>query len=178
MNPSDLDLARRAATGERDAFQALLERHYDLLYRLAYRFFGNVAEAEDVTHEICLGLASKIGGFQGRSQFTTWLYRVAINACRDHARRENNIKKFAGAAAAFAEQRASDWQDTEHKVTWLHEAIGSLDPSMKETVLLVVVEELSHRQAAEILGIAESTVSWRMYEAKKRLKAMVESANG
>jgi len=177
MNPSDLDLARKAANGERDAFQPLLERHYDMLYRLAYRFFGSVAEAEDVTHEICLGLASRIGGFQGRSQFTTWLYRVAINACRDHARRESNARKFAGASAAFAEMQAADWQDTENKVAWLHEAIATLDPAMKETVLLVVAEDLSHRQAAEILGIAETTVSWRMHEARKRLKAMVESAN-
>ena len=178
MNPSDLDLAQRAANGERDAFQALLERHYDLLYRLTYRFFGNVAEAEDVTHEICLGLASKIGGFQGRSQFTTWLYRVAINACRDHARRQRNVIRLAGASVAFAELQAADWKDSESRVNWLHEAIETLDSTMKETVLLVVAENLSHRQAAEILGIAESTVSWRMHEAKKRLKAMVESTNG
>jgi RNA polymerase sigma-70 factor (ECF subfamily) len=68
MGTDDLELARRAASGERDAFQQLLERHYDLLYRLAYRFFGNSADAEDVAQEICLALAGRIGAFGGRSR--------------------------------------------------------------------------------------------------------------
>lgn len=178
MNPSDLDLAQRAANGERDAFRELLERHYDMLYRLAYRFFGNVTDAEDVTHEICLSLASKIGGFQGRSRLSTWLYQVAINACRDHARRQSNIRKFAGASMVFAEHQAADWEDTDRKVKWLYGAIGSLDLPIKETVLLVLTEELSHREAAEILGVAETTVSWRMHKAKKHLRVLAESADG
>ena len=74
--------------------------------------------------------------------------------------------------------QAADWKDTANKVAWLHEAIGALDPTMKETVLLVVAEELSHREAAEILGVAEKTVSWRMHEARKHLKGMLESADG
>ena len=128
MGPSDLDLARRAGAGERDAFQQLLERHYDLIYRLGYRFFGNSADAEDVAQEICLALAGKIGAFEGRSRFSTWLYRVAVNACRDHARRQANIRALQGASVAFAEHQRADWADSEGKVRWLYEAIGTLDP--------------------------------------------------
>jgi RNA polymerase sigma-70 factor (ECF subfamily) len=178
MSASDLDLAQRAANGDRDAFRELLERHYDLLYRLAYRFFGNVADAEDVVQEICLSLASRIGGFEGRSQFSTWLYRVAINACRDHARRQTNIRVLESASAALAECQASDLQDSERKVRWLYDAIAGLDASLRETVLLILGEELTHREAAEVLGIAETTVSWRMHEVRKRLKLLVVSADG
>jgi RNA polymerase sigma-70 factor, ECF subfamily len=178
MALSDLDLARRAARGERDAFRELLERHYDLLYRLAYRFFSNASDAEDLAQEICLGLASKIAGFQGRSSFKTWLYRVAINACCDHERRQRSINVLELNSATLVQQQAADQEDNERKVSWLYEAIGTLEVTLKETVLLVLAEELSHREAAEILGVAESTVSWRMHEARKRLKALMESADG
>ena len=177
MGPSDLDLARRAGAGERDAFQQLLERHYDLIYRLGYRFFGNAADAEDVAQELCLALAGKIGAFAGRSRFSTWLYRVAINACRDHARRQANIRALQGASVAFAEHQRADWADSEGKVRWLYEAIGTLDPALQETALLVLAEELSHREAGEVLGIAEATVSWRMHKVKERLKALAESCH-
>lgn len=177
MGPSDLDLARRAAAGERDAFQRLLERHYDLLYRLAYRFFGNCADAEDVAQEICLALAGKIAGFEGRSRFSTWLYRVAVNACRDHARRQANIRALQGASVAFAEHQRADWADSEVRVRWLYEAIATLDQALQETALLVLAEDMSHRDAGRVLGIAEATVSWRMHKVKERLKALAESCH-
>jgi RNA polymerase sigma-70 factor (ECF subfamily) len=178
MAPSDLELAERAAKGEREAFRQLLERHYALIYRLSYRFFGNMADAEDITQEICLGLAAKIIKFEGRSRFSTWLYTVAINACRDHERRRRKIKSLEETSMICTAHRMADFEDSEIKEKWLYEAINSLEVQLKETVLLVLAEELSHREAAEILGIAESTVSWRMHEARKRLKALVESAHG
>jgi RNA polymerase sigma-70 factor (ECF subfamily) len=177
MGTDDLELARRAASGERNAFQQLLERHYDLLYRLAYRFFGNSADAEDVAQEICLALAGRIGAFGGRSRFSTWLFRVAVNACRDHARRQASIRALHGASLAFAEHQRADWADSEGKVRWLYEAIGTLDHTLRETALLVLTEELSHRDAGEVLGIAEATVSWRMHKVKKQLKALAESCH-
>ena len=178
MSPSDPELAQRAASGERDAFREILERHYGLLYRLSYRFFGNVQDAEDVTQEICLSLASRIAGFEGRSRFSTWLYQVAINACRDHQRRLKSLRRLDGASAQLTAEGADDAQDTATRLSWLHSAIQALEAPLKETVLLVVDEELSHRDAAEILGVAETTVSWRMHEVKKRLKALLESADG
>jgi RNA polymerase sigma-70 factor (ECF subfamily) len=177
MGPSDLELARRAAAGDRDAFRQLLERHYDLLYRLAYRFFGTSEDAEDVAQEICLALAGKVGAFEGRSRFSTWLYRVAVNACRDHARRQASIRTLQGVSVAFAESQRADWADSEGKVRWLYEAIGTLDPALRETALLVLTEEMNHRDAAEVLGIAEATVSWRMHKVKERLKALAESCH-
>jgi RNA polymerase sigma-70 factor (ECF subfamily) len=177
MGSSDIDLARRAAAGDSGAFRELLERHYDLLYRLAYRFFGNRADAEDVAQDVCLALAVRIRGFEGKSRLSTWLYRVAVNACRDHARRQANIRALHGASAAFVEHQRADWADSEGKVRWLYEAIGALDPSLQETALLVLTEDLNHRDAGEVLGVAEATVSWRMHKVKERLKALAESCH-
>ena len=75
---------------------------------------------------------------------------------------------------AFADHRDADWADSEDKVKWLYQAMDGLDPALKETALLVLTEDMSHAEAGEVLGIAESTVSWRMHEAKKRLKKMAK----
>ena len=74
---------------------------------------------------------------------------------------------------AFAAHDAADWADGVARQDWLKAALARLDDALRETALLVVGEELSHAEAAEILGIAEKTVSWRMHEVRKRLKSMV-----
>lgn len=172
MSDSDETLVDRARDGDRVAFRLLLERHYPLIYRLAYRFLGSAAEAEDIAQEVCAGLARKLAGFRGGGRFTTWLYTVILNACRDHGRRQRTLAEMQGAYIAFSEQRHADWADTGARVAWLYQAIDRLDGALKETALLVLAEELSHAEAAAVLGVKESTVSWRMHEAKKRLKAM------
>ena len=178
MSVSDLDLALRAKDGDERAFQLLLERHYGTLYRVGYRFFGNAAEAEDVAQEVAMTLAHRIGSFRGDSRFTTWLYRVAVNACRDHARRQKSARELQSSYMAFAEHRAADWEDSDVKVRWLYRALDVLESALKETALLVLAEDMSHAEAGEVLGIAESTVSWRMHEVKKRLKTMARQPDG
>ena len=109
---SDVELALRARDGEREAFGLLLERHYDLVYRVARRFAGNAADAEDIAQDVCVGLAGKLKSFRGEARFTTWLYRVALNACRDHMRRQGRVRQLQqGFALAEAESRA-DWADS------------------------------------------------------------------
>lgn len=173
MQASDLDLALRAKTGDGTAFRLLLERHYDMIFRLARRLLGSAVEAEDVAQEICLGLADRIASFRGDSRFSTWLYRVAVNACRDHRRKQASRARIQADYVSFAAHDAADWADGTARQDWLKAALARLDEALRETALLVVGEELSHAEAAEILGIAETTVSWRMHEVRKRLKSMV-----
>ena len=178
MDVTDHDLALRARTGDRAAFRLLLERPYGLLYRVAYRFFGNAAEAEDVAQDIALGLASRIGGFRGESRFTTWVYQVALNACRDHARRRASSARMQAGFADVSAARAADWADSEARVAWLYRALDGLEASLKETALLVLAENLSHAEAGSVLGVKENTVSWRMHEVRKRLKTMARHDDG
>ena len=177
MLDADQELAARAAAGEVAAFRQLLDRHYGLLYRVAYRFLGSAADAEDVAQEIALSLATRIGQFRGESRFTTWLYRVAVNACRDQARRQASARHAHAAYAAAEQGWKGDWADSDRRMQWLYRAIDRLDPALKETVLLVVAEDLSHAEAGEILGVKEKTVSWRMHEVRKRLKVMASTTD-
>lgn len=177
MSVSDLDLVRLAQGGDRRAFQQLLERHYAMLFRLAYRFCGNRADAEDIAQETAVKLAENIRHFHAKSRFTTWAYRIAVNVCRDHGRRQASASRLQSAFVEADENRRADWADSDARTRWLYRALDGLDPAMKETALLVIAEDMSHAQAGEILGVKEATVSWRMHEIRKRLKLMARTSD-
>lgn len=177
MTWDDGDLALRAAGGDAAAFRHLLEQHYALIFRVAYRFLGSRAEAEDLAQDVAIGLAAKIRQFRGTSRFSTWLYRVVVNACRDRVRKEAGIGRAQAAFVAVQEARLADWADSEARLRWLYGALAQLEPALQETALLVLAEDLNHAEAGEVLGVAESTVSWRMHAVRKKLKAMASEAH-
>ena len=177
MTDDDRELVKRACAGNRAAFQRLLERHYDTAYRYAFRFTRNVEDAEDIAQDVCLGLAHKLRSFRGKSQFTTWLYRVVVNACRDHARKQKSSQTLQANYAVFREHDEADQRHDADRHDWLNQAVALLEPKLRETAILVLAEDLSHSEAASALGCAESTVSWRMHEIRKKLKTMVETIN-
>ncbi len=171
---ADERLALSAANGDGEAFGELLERHYGLIFRLSQRLMGDRAEAEDLAQDVCVGLAKKIRSFRGEARFTTWLYQVVLNTGRDAMRRrasrgavqrdfvEVDALRRAGDAA-----RASEAE-------WLRGALGCLKDDLRETAILVLDQELTHAQAGEVLGISENTVSWRLHEVRKALRAHAE----
>ncbi|MFV2092967.1 MAG: RNA polymerase sigma factor [Hyphomicrobiales bacterium] len=171
----DLDLANRAARGDAAAFGTLLERHYDLIYRFAFRFLGSRQDAEDLTQEICVSLAAKLASFRGTSALTTWLYKVTLNSARDFHRRAvtRAAKNVAfGEHAALTRDAATDHSS---RAGWMYDALATLSDDLRETTLLVVAEGLNHAEAARVLGVAEKTVSWRLHEARKKLSSLVSS---
>ncbi|MGE0008881.1 MAG: RNA polymerase sigma factor [Parvibaculaceae bacterium] len=172
MSASDLDLVRLAQDGDRAAFRLLLERHYGMLFRVAYRFLGSRTEAEDAAQEMAMTLAQKIGGFAGRSRFSTWAYQIALNHCRDHARRRKSLARVQASFIEVDAHRSADWADSDRRVRWLYQAIGRLKPDLRETALLVLAEDLSHAEAGEVLGVKAATVSWRMHEVRRHLSQM------
>lgn len=174
MKTSDESLARAAAEGDPQAFSHLLERHYDTLFRLAFRLTGVRAEAEDLTQDVCAALPARLAGFRGEARFTTWLWRVAVNAAHDRRRRAAaHARKAEGWGEWEQGRRAAD-RDAAEAADWLAEAMRALPEDLRDTLALVL-DEATHEQAAEVLGISPGTVSWRISEAKKRLRALRET---
>src|SRR3954464_6949511 len=87
----DSTLAAAAAQGDREAFAALLERHYARIHGLAWRLTGSRADADDIAQDVCCALVEKIGSFRGEAKFSTWLVGVTFNACRDFQRRRRSF---------------------------------------------------------------------------------------
>ncbi|RYH09104.1 RNA polymerase sigma factor [Tropicimonas sp. IMCC6043] len=174
MTTDDEALARAAAGGDRDAFAALLARHYDRLFAFAFRLIGQRAEAEDLTQDICLALPAKLASFRGEARFTTWLYRVAVNAAHDRRRRVASHAKAADGWGDWEIARRAADAETQEAVGWLEQAMSRLKPDLRETAVLILAEELTQAEAARVLGISEGTVAWRMSEVKKALRALAE----
>lgn len=165
----DADLLVGALAGSCDAFEALLRRHYDRIHGLAWQLTGSRADADDVAQDVCCVLAEKLGSFQGRAKFTTWLCGIVFNACRDLRRRRRSLRGLTERFAVMASlSRGPDGRDL-HDAMWIKSAIARLKPVYRETVVLVVGQQLTHAEAAEILGVAEATVSWRMHEVRRQL---------
>jgi RNA polymerase sigma-70 factor (ECF subfamily) len=164
-----------AQQGDRVAFQKLLESNYEMIYQVAYRFTGQCEDAEDITQEVCVGLASKIHAYRGEAKFKTWLYTIIVNACLDgHRKRERQYAQLADYLEYEAHDRAVS-DDNAQQVAWLYRELARLKEPFKETAFLVLAEDLSHADVGKILGCSESTISWRMHEIRHKLKALMES---
>ena len=168
---TDEALVARACAGDREAFGALIERHYDRIYRIGARVLNNDGAAEDLAQEVCIALAGKIASFRGASRFSTWLYRVVVNAAVDAMRRDGARQRSErDYAETTARARRGDAARTEES-TWLRQTLRRLPDDLRVTVVLVIDEGLQHAEAGEVLGVSEATVSWRMHQVRKRLRA-------
>lgn len=169
-------LVAAAVGGDRGAFAALLERHYDRIHGLAWQLTGKREDAEDVAQEVCCALADRIGGFRGEAKFSTWLCGIVVNACRDLKRRRRSFAGLTDRLAVLAGlSRGPDGRDL-HDLMWVKSAVSRLPVAYREAVVLVAGQQLSHAEAAAILGVAEATVSWRLHEARRRLAGEAGSA--
>ena len=177
MKTSDEALARAAAGGDAQAFSALITRHYDRVFRLSFRLTGARAEAEDLTQDICAALPAKMRAFRGDSRFTTWLYRVVVNAASDRRRRAATHARAADGWGESEINRRAEIAEKAEVIDWLTTAMRALPEDLRDTVALVL-DDVTHADAAEVLGVSEGTISWRMSEVKKRLRALKEADHG
>ena len=174
IKTSDNELAVRASDGDRQAYGLLLERHYDRIFRIALRFTGLREDAEDVTQEVCMSLANKLQSFRGEASFTTWLYRVVVNRVRDVQRKQITAERFHKEFGEVDELRREEAKAQALEFEWLYEMLNGLSDDLRETAILVTAEGLSHAQAGDILGVKETTISWRMHELKKQLRQIAK----
>ncbi|MCK3779599.1 RNA polymerase sigma factor [Ensifer sesbaniae] len=169
----DAELVEKAVNGDRQAFGQLVERHYDFVHAVAWRWSGDVSDADDIAQEVCLRLGSAIRGFRGTSRFRTWLYTLTLNAARDHRRRQarddRRLQAYASEQVTIAQPQDPD--EEQREALWA--AVRELPEKQCDAVLLVYAEGLSHAAAADALGCSEATISWHVHEARKRLKTVL-----
>jgi len=165
----------RAQAGDRRAFERLLSAYYDRIYRMAYHFSGNRTDAADITQEVCLRLATRLEGFRGDSSFASWLYRITLNCYRDYCKKSSTQRNLDNAYMEYDALDKAGQADSNRQVAQLYRMLAGLGDELRETALLVVAQQLSHADAGAVLGVAESTISWRMHEVRKQLKQQMEA---
>jgi RNA polymerase sigma factor (sigma-70 family) len=170
---SDSSLVRKAIGGDRRAFNDLVERHYDFIFRVACKWLGRRQDAEDIAQDVCIKLATAIKSFDGRSAFTSWLYRVTLNVVRDNQRSSARRGKYHDRLAEVHPEDAPPEQEDATAARELWAAVRLLPNQQRDAVMLVYAEEKSHAEAGEIMGCKEATVSWHIHEAKKTLRGLL-----
>ena len=172
-------LIEAAQDGDRAAFEQLLELRYDSIYRFAFGWSGNPTDAEDIAQLACIKLARGVKQFQFGSAFSTWLYRLVINCARDWQRQQ---LKQGGQFNKLAGGMANDpvTEDSSEASVFLRQVLQMVDQfgkEYKETLILVFGEGLSHSEAAVVLKVKESTISWRIHRIRKKL-SLLDSEEG
>ena len=167
----ETQLIEQAQGGDRGAFEALLRTHYDMMYRIAYKWCGNKADAEDITQNACIKLARSIDTFRFQSAFLTWLYPLVINSAKDWAKARAQPTTDLDAETGHAEAPVAEERVY---VSQVMAYVRTLPDREKEALYLVVSEGLTHREAALAMNCKESTVSWYIHEARKKLQSFQE----
>jgi RNA polymerase sigma-70 factor (ECF subfamily) len=167
----DTRLVAAAIAGDRDAFAELLRLHYDRIHGLAWQLTGSRADADDIAQDVCCILAEKLASFRGEAKFTTWLCGITVNAARDLKRRRRSFSGLTDRLAVLTGlASAPDGRDLYDGI-WMKSAIARLKPAFRDAAILVAGQQLTHKEAADILGVAEATISWRMHEVRRLLAA-------
>lgn len=171
------DLVREAAGGCSAAFAALIDANYERIYAMAWRWAGSSVDAEDIAQDVCIKLGKAIRSFRGDAAFTTWLYRITYNAAIDHLRARQRMQATEPAQILkLIDEPGKTNPESDLIDAQLWDQVRALPPQQRDTVLLVYAQDLSHREAACILGCSEKTVSWHLHEARKKLKSTLEVA--
>jgi RNA polymerase sigma-70 factor (ECF subfamily) len=178
--PTDRELVESSRLGDTKSFGTLMRRHQRRVYRLALHLVRNAAEAEDVTQETFVRAYGALDRFDGRSEPFTWIYRIAVNLSLNAIRsRKPSLRSTTPddprIEGLLVEQRTSIGNperasgDKELALA-LYDGIDSLSEVLRTTLLLVVMDGVSHAEASQVLGCSEGTVAWRVHEARRKLR--------
>ena len=167
--------------GDRDAFRLLFEAYKDKVFSIAvYSIGGDRSVADDVTQQIFLKLFTAIRQFRGDSEFTTWLYRLVVNACLDEKRRRRRLLPWGETVAMSnpAEKKPQEKQYARLEVAEaVREAIGELKPKFRLPILLKYIEGLSYEEIASVMNCSKGTVASRLNRGHSQLAKRLSHLN-
>lgn len=169
--------------GDRDAFRLLFETYQEKVYSISlYYFKGDEACAKDVAQQVFLKLMTKIEQFRGGSEFTTWLYRLVVNACLDEQRKRRRFLPFGDGFEMGKHGAEKEAQEERYARIELADsvkaAICELKPKLRLPILLKYVEGLSYEEMAEVLNCSKGTIASRMNRGHKILARRLSHLRG
>ena len=179
-NTADEDhaLVKRLRSGDDFALNEIMHRYKERVYRLSWRYVGNEDAALDVTQETFTKLYFNIDKYDPAYKFSTWVFQIAVNLCRDYLRKNKNHVRNVS-FEALSENGHGDWQRSDENIeaaflsrqqlTLLRREIDLLPHTLKEAFILFAVEERTQAECAEILHVSAKTVETRVYRARKIL---------
>jgi RNA polymerase sigma-70 factor (ECF subfamily) len=175
LSPRDgeRELVRACQSGEREAFDRLVERYQREIYRLCYRYVNDHEDASDLAQEAFLKAWRAIGRFRGDSSFSTWIYRIAVNACLNHKALRRPPLEELPEALPDPRRRADASVEDEEEARRVRAAVGRLPERQRATLILKLYHELTPEEVAEILGSTVGTVKSNLFHALGNLRRLL-----
>ncbi len=174
-------LVEQAQAGDGAAFGRLVRAYRPRIYALAFHVTGSESDADDVTQEVFLRAFNALHSYEGRGDFFSWIYRIALhlafNERRARARRagasldDPRVELGVAVDAAGNPRRAAALRQIYSRLV---AALDQLSPVLRATVILVCLQGMSHAQAARVLGTNTGTIGWRIHEARARLRVAMK----
>jgi RNA polymerase sigma factor (sigma-70 family) len=182
---ADEALAALAANGDRAAFDILVRRYKEPLYRFIRRYVGQADDAYDVLQNSFVSAWAALHHYDPKRPFAPWLRRIALNKCRDFGRRQTvrrMLLRLVAAQPTYVAAVEADSADEEarasERLRRLDRAVSELPSRYKEPLLLTAMEGLSHDEAAQILKISSKAVEMRIYRARQHLREAMGEFEG
>ncbi len=163
--------------GEREAFDRLVVRYQRDVYRLCYRYVNDHEDANDLAQEVFLKAWRAISRFRGESSFSTWLYRIAVNACLNFRAQRRPTTQELPETLADPVPGALARAEGDDQARRVRAAVARLPEKQRATLILKVYHELTHEEVAEILGSTVGTVKANLFHALGNLRRLL-SAEG
>ena len=154
---------------KQEMFDSLISEKLGMLRAAAFRLLGNAADVDEAVQDALLTAWTRFGQYNGKSEFSSWVYTITVNLCCDKLRKQKREKEKL---AAYAEERESGQQDDE-PIQRLSEAVAELPQLYRDAILIGVLSDFSSDKAAEMLGCSVNTLYQRIHKAKQLLKVQM-----
>lgn len=188
MELSDDQIIERTLAGETDAFSLLVRRWERPIYGLSYRMLGKDEDARDVCQETFLAAFRNLRKFRGDARFSSWLYRIALNACHSKLRKQSSAPEHSidyqdedGRKYEIADTDAElmpDRLQRDQRADYVRKALQALPGEMRQVIIMKEYEDLTFAEIAEILEIPISTVKSRLYTGLQQMRIRLEKLRG
>jgi RNA polymerase sigma-70 factor (ECF subfamily) len=173
-------LVQRFQAGEREAFDEIVNRYRRIIYRMAYYFTHNGEDADDISQEVLLKVFRSLNGFRGSSTFDTWLWRITMNTCLDHLRKQPDVEALDTSSytsykynTGICEELPDSSMEMVELRSIISKAVGRLPDKQKTTFILRHYEDLSLDEIAESLTCAVGTVKANLFHARRNLRELL-----
>jgi RNA polymerase sigma-70 factor, ECF subfamily len=173
MTDADKDLVLQSQNGSVAAFEMLIRNHQSMIHALTFRMTGSFADAEDLAQETFIRAYEQINRFNGGAKFSTWLYSIAVHACLNW--RRNEARRFQAhtncAGEILTQQTGAAISTARNEMAQQAQAaLMKLTAKQRAAIVLTIYDGLNHAEAAKVLRCSETTVSWRVFVARRKLK--------
>ena len=171
----------QSRNGDPAAFEALIRTHQRMIHSLTFRMTGSMEDAEDLAQEAFIHAYRQLDSYQGTAKFSSWLYRIAVNACLNWRQREMRREQVHANWAESNDALRSEPEPPTGENALGREvqlALMKLPAKQRAAIVLTVYDGHNHAEAAKILSCSETTVSWRVFAARRKLKRRLSSKGG